>query len=244
MNRFLCSILLLLPLAGCTTVVEAPGDDVDRKAVYQEIADALPEADFGWGSPPGIATMSASARTEAPALEPEALKATEEGFRLRYQVYRPKTAWIPYAAIQQASYSWKTIPNVLFLPFVILPLQAVRTTIVFDANKVPGLITQLKGDIERLESISREIGMGGPWSHAQTVKWKIEDDALAYGSGMLAVHFDFMSGIPAWIPVGGRAKRVAEAFAWVQAHPDEPELESDEASKGDDTGSVTPRPGE
>ena len=237
-------VLALLPLAGCHTVVEAP-TDVDRRDIYQRIANALPESSFGWGTPPGIATMSASARAEGPPLEPEALKANEEGFRIRYQVYRVRTAWIPYSALHEVSTSWNVVPNAFFAPLLIVPLQSVRATVVFDANQVPGLITHIKSDIERLESISREIGLGGPWSHAQTVKWKIEDDALLYGQGMLSLHFDFISGVPAWIPYAGKAGRVAEAFAWAKEHPDEPELEAEEpAQKADDTSSPTSRPGE
>ena len=243
MNRLLPALLLLIPFAGCHTVVEAPAGEVDRQAIYQEIADALPEADFGWGAPSAIAEMSASAKSEGPVAGPAALKASEKGFRIRFQVYRPKTVWVPYEAIQEVSTSWKAVPNVFFIPFIVLPLQAVRATVVFDANQVSGLITGLKADIKRLEAISREIGMGGPWSHAQTVKWKIEDDAVAYGSGMLAVHFDFLAGAPAWFPVGGRALRVAEAFAWVKEHPDEPELDPAETPKGDDTEPAASRPG-
>ena len=52
----------LVGLTGCRTVVESPGDDVDRRATYQAIADALPEASFGWGDPPGIVGIAASVK--------------------------------------------------------------------------------------------------------------------------------------------------------------------------------------
>ena len=124
--RPLLLALLLLALAGCRTVVEAPAGEVDRRAVYQQIADALPEATFDWGSPPGIVEMSASARAEGPAPEPMPLLATERGFRLRYQVYRTHTIWVPYRALREVSTSWEPFPNVLFCLLPVLPLQSVH----------------------------------------------------------------------------------------------------------------------
>ena len=67
--------------------------------------------------------------------------------------------------------------------------------------------------------------MGGPWSHAQNVNWKIEDDRIAYGQGMLSLHFDFISLVPAWFPCGGLAESTASAFAWAMENPDAPDLE-------------------
>jgi hypothetical protein len=228
-------LLALLALAGCRTVVEAPEGEVDRRALYQAIANALPEAEFGWGEPPAIAEMSASAKAEEKPPEPQALKATERGFRVRYQAYRTRTAWIPYEAIEEVSYAWDAMPNALFAALIVVPYQVGRCTVVFDATQVEGLLDRLNADVARLESISREIGMGGPWSHAQEVKWKIEDDAAAYGQGRLAVHFNLGSGVPAWIPYGGASKDLAEAFAWAAANPDAEEL-PDEAEASDAPG--------
>ena len=76
------ALVLLASLAGCRTVVEAPAE-AEPRATYQTIANALPEADFGFGSPPGIAELSASAKAEGPPPELQPLKATERGFRIR-----------------------------------------------------------------------------------------------------------------------------------------------------------------
>ncbi len=228
MKRFLCVALLLLPLAGCKNTVTAL-DAEDPRAAYQQIADALPSASFGWGSPPGVVQMSARAKADGPVLEPEPLSCNERGFRVHYQVYRPQSAWIPYSAIKEVFWVWKPFPNVFFAMTIVLPMQSVRATVVIDANLVPGLIRKLTSDAKVLEDIGRDIGLGSPWSHAQNVKWKIEDDRIEYGEGMLSLHFDSISMIPAWFPWGGDAERTAEAFEWAKANPELPILVAPDA---------------
>jgi hypothetical protein len=224
MKRYLVAALLLLSLAGCRNTVSAL-DVKDSRVAYQQIADALPDASFGWGQAPGIVQMSARAKADGPVLEPEPLSCNERGFRIHYQVYRPQSVWIPYSAIKEVFWEWKPFPNVLFAATIVLPMQSVRATVVFDANQVHGLIRKLSDDAKILEDIGRTVGVGSPWSHAQNVKWKIEDDRIEYGEGMLTVHFDSISMIPAWFPWGGKAERTAEAFEWAKANPDLPILE-------------------
>lgn len=219
----------LVGLTGCRTVVESPGDDVDRRATYQAIADALPEASFGWGDPPGIVGIAASVKREQPWPEPERLKATERGFRVHYEVYRPRDVWIPYEAITEVAYRWLPFPNAVLIPFLVVPLQGVQTQVVIDCAKIPGLFDQLLADVDRLESISKEVGMGGPWSHAQDVKAAMNDAAAEHGKGSLVLEFDFMTTMLPWIPVGGPAEEVGRAFAWAAANPDAPELEEPSA---------------
>jgi hypothetical protein len=214
----------LLALAGCQTVVEAPQGEVDRRAVYQTIADALPRGSFGWGDPPGIVGIAASVKREQPWPEPQRLKATERGFRLHYQVYRPRDVWVPYETIEQVSYRWLPFPNAALIPLVIVPLQALRTEVVIDTGRIPGLFDQLLADVDRLELLSKEVGMGSPWSHAQDIKAAMNASAAEHGVGRLTVEFDFITTMVPWIPVGGPAEEAAQAFAWAAAHPDEPEL--------------------
>ncbi|RMG09968.1 MAG: hypothetical protein D6731_18505 [Planctomycetota bacterium] len=230
--RSLGPLVLLLALAGCRAVVGPPEGAVDRREVYQAIANALPRADFGWGDPPGVVRLAASVKREGGGAPLPPLKADEHGFRVRYAVYRPRCVDIPYAAIEEVAYEYRPLPNVLFAALLVLPLQIGRATVVFDANRVPGLVEQVKKDLRRLEAVGREVGLGGPWAHAQEIKWKIASDAEAYGTGRLALHFDFPAGVPAWIPFRGRAGRVAEAFAWAAAHPDAPPLPDDVPDRG------------
>lgn len=228
--RSIACLLALLTLSGCRTVVEAP-DDLDddaRRVVYQTIADALPQASFGWGDPPGIVGIAASVKRELPWPEPQRLHATERGFRIHYEVYRPRDVWIPYEAITEVAHRWLPFPNVVLIPFLIVPLEGVQTQVVIDCAKVPGLFDQILSDCDRLESISHEVGMGGPWSHAQDVKSALNASAADHGQGTVVLEFDFMTTMFPWIPTGGPAEEVARAFAWAAAHPDAPTLPDDE----------------
>ena len=124
MNRPRALALLLLPaLLGCRTVAEPPSK-VNRRQVYQTIADALPRARFGWGSPPGIVSLAPSVKREGPAKLPK-LRCDESGFLIHYEGYRPRSVWIPYRAISQASWGWKPIPNVFLAPLVFLYLRKI-----------------------------------------------------------------------------------------------------------------------
>jgi hypothetical protein len=227
----LLALAALLALAsGCRTPAEVP-QDVEPRAMYQAVANALPRASFGWGTPPGIVSMSASAKAEGAAPEPEQPVANERQFRLIVEVYRARNVSIPYGAIEQVHYGWRPFPNALLAPLLIVPLQLVRATVVFDGAKVQGFLSSVEHDITRLEQISREIGLGGPWSHAQDVKEKLADDAAEYGPGRVSVHFDYLMPIPAAFPMRTRARETAEAFAWCQANPTPPPAPADGAPR-------------
>lgn len=217
------SALLLLAalICGCSTPAEVP-QDAEPRAMYQAIANALPRASFGWGTPPGIVTMSASAKAEGPGSEPEQPLANERLFRLIVEVYRARNVSIPYGAIEQVTYGWRPFPNALLAPLLVVPLQLVRATVVFDGAKVDNFLSSVERDITRLEQISREIGLGGPWSHAQDVKAKLADDAAEYGPGRVSVHFDYVVPIPSAFPMRTPARLTAEAFAWCRANPTPP----------------------
>lgn len=218
-------VVLLAPLAGCRTVVGPPETAPEPRAAYQQVANQLPRASFGWGEPPGIVAFAASVKRSKPGvLEP--LKADERGFRIHFSTWQPGQAWIPYSALREVSYAWKPLPNVLLAPLLIVPLQGVRLTVVFDAGQVPGLLGQLEADARRLEQIAREVGSGGPYSFAQAIRGKVEDDAAEHGPGLLGLHFDYLVPVPAWLPVGGPARRAGEAFVWCREHPEEPRLEA------------------
>ncbi len=66
--------------------------------------------------------------------------------------------------------------------------------------------------------------MGAPYGHAMAVRQKLKDDARAFGPGRISVSFTYTSPVPPFIPYTSHARRTAEAFQWVKAHPDEPPL--------------------
>lgn len=233
--RLAALLALALSSAGCATTVAAPTGEVEARAVFQRIANALPRASFGWGESPGLVEMAASTRAEGPRPRPPELKATEDGFRLIVDVYRPRAVWVPYEAIQEVRYSWQAFPNVLVAPLLIVPWQVVRTTVVLDRTAIGGFDQALERDLTRLEQISRETGLGGPWSHAQNVRGKLLDDEDEFGPGTLTVHFSFSEPVPAWFPIGGRAEDLAADFAWAGANPDvtlPPRAEDEPAAEG------------
>ena len=231
--------LLALPLlAGCASQVAAPAE-VDRRQVYQRIANTLPQASFGWGERPGVVDMAASTKAEGPLPELPRLKATERGFMVVVDVYRPRQVWIPYRAIESCWSEWQAFPNAVLVPLILVPFQINTAKIVIDVQAVEGFLGDLERDIKRLEQISREIGLGGPWSHAQNVKAKLADDAAVFGAGKLALHVSYATPWFPWWPVGGEAEETAAAFAWAAANPDAPELEP-EPQEGDADGSAPP----
>lgn len=212
--------LLLLPLlVACRSPVEAPAE-AEPRAMFQRIADQLPRASWGWGEPPGVVTYSASEKAQGPAPEPEQPKATERGFSLVLEVLRPRTVTIPYSAIDAVYVGWRPMPNAILAPLLIVPFQRVGVTVVIDGAKVPSLLDSIERDCVRLEQISREVGMGGPWSHAQDVREKLRDDAAEHGPGRIELRFDRGSAVPAWFPRHGACEEDAQAFAWAAKHPD------------------------
>jgi hypothetical protein len=223
-SLLLLTTALALGLAGCGGPITAPEGEVDQRAIYQRVANSLPRADFGWGTPPAVVEMAASTKAEGELPPLQELTATERGFRVRFAVYRYGTVWIPYTAVESVSWSWKPLPNAFILPLLIVPLQGVRTTVVIDANQLPGLLSRLQSDIERMEGLSREVGLGGPWSFAQSVKAKLADDREQYGPGRISLHFDYLIPVPPWIPNAGPAEETGLAFAWCAANPEAPEL--------------------
>lgn len=217
--RRLALVALAALAAGCRTPVVAP-EAAEPRQMYQTVANALPDADFGWGAPPSIIHMTARARAEGPAPEPEPLRANERGFRVFIEVYDPRTLTIPYSAVKQVHTEWSALPNALLVPFLILPLQGARAVVVVDGRQVPGLLDGVERDCERLEAVTRETGLGGAYGHAQGVREKLRDDAREFGDGMVSLTFDTFNPVPALIPYAGRARDIAEAFAWCAAHPD------------------------
>jgi hypothetical protein len=205
---------------GCRTVPEPV--EMKSEQAYQAVANQLPRADFGWGSPSGLAELAASSRRDRPRDDtPEELVCNERGLKVVVEVFRPKGFTIPYASIVETSYSYELFPNLLFC--VVFPfLQLSEARMVFDATKVPGFYDHVLGECDRLESISREVGMGGPWEHAQAVRRKLKDDAAEFGEGKVSLHFGYAAPIPPWIPYTAQARRAAEAFQWVKDHPNEP----------------------
>ncbi len=195
--------------------------------VYQEVANELPRADFGWGTPSSLAEMAASSRVDRPSDldRPPDLSCDERSMRVVVDVFRPRVFTIPYAALVDVTYTYSLFPNLLFC--VVFPfLQLSEARLVFDGTKVTGFFEHLKGECDRLDNISREVGMGGPYEHAAAVRQKIADDAMDFGQGKVSLHFSYATPLPPWIPWTARARRAAEAFAWVKEHPSEPRAEA------------------
>lgn len=231
-SRATLALLLVAALSGCRTTASPPEGPVEAKDMYQAVANALPRASFGWGSPPGVVSLAASTKAEGPAPAPEQPVANARGVRVVLEVYRPRSVTIPFAAVEQVTYAWRVMPNALLAPLIVVPLQAVRATVVFDARQVEGFLPGIERDVARLEAISREVGMGGPWGHAQSVKAKLADDAAEYGPGRVAMHFDYFVPLPAAIPYRTPARRTAEAFAWCAAEAARPAVVTDGPTAG------------
>jgi hypothetical protein len=215
--------LALVALAGCRTVVTAP-QDIEARAAYQTVANTLPEVDFGWGESPSIARMAASERG-APKPERPDLLCDERRLKLYLEVFHPRVFELRYDAIEQVSYSYALWPNLMFC-FVCPIFQTDTVRVVFDARKVEGLLSYIEDECSRLERISPEVGMSGPFDHAMAVRQKCRDDAREFGEGRLAFEVSYTTPIPPFVPYTRRVRRVAEAFAWIQAHPNEKPLDA------------------
>jgi hypothetical protein len=216
MHRVLLALILVL--AGCRSAPSAI--DMKPEEAYQAIANTLPRADFGWGGPSGLAELAASSRTDRPREEaPIDLVCDERGMKVVVEVFRPRGLTIPYATISDVSYTYELFPNLLFC-FVFPFVQMSEARVVFAADG--GFFADVESECQRLEAISREVGMGGPWEHAQQVRRKLADDAHEFGEGKVSLHFSYATPIPPWIPYTAPARRAAEAFVWVKAHADAP----------------------
>jgi len=216
----LALLLVALAVAGCRTVPEAV--DMKPEEAYQAVANNLLRADFGWGDPSGLAELAASSRVDRPK-EPPAIdvKCNERGMVVVVDVFRPHAYTVRYDSIEEVSYSWEPFPNLVFC-FIFPFLQFEEARVVFDARKLDGFFDQIESDCTRLEAISREVGMSGPWEHAQAVRRKLADDAAEFGEGRVSLHFNYVSPVPPFIPWTAPARRAAEALRWVKDHPNEP----------------------
>lgn len=211
--------LLGLALTGCRSVAEAP-PDLEAKAAYQTVANQLPAIDMGWGDAPAIARMAASERGQPAPRRPE-FSCDERRLKLYLEVLHPRVFDLPYDAIEQVTYRYAPMPNGLFC--VVFPfLQFSEVRVAFDARKVEGLLGYIEDECARLERISPEIGLSGPWDHAMAVRSKCRDDARELGEGRLTFELSYASPVPPWIPYTARARHVAEAFAWVRDHAHAP----------------------
>ncbi len=217
MTRFLLAFCVLL--AGCRSAPDAV--DMKPEQAYQTVANNLPRADFGWGSPSGLAELAASSRRDRPAEPPQIeIKCDERSMRLVVDVFRPRGFAIPYTAIEDVTYTYNLFPNLLFC-FIFPFFQMSEARVVFDARKVTGFHEHVLGECDRLEAISREVGMGGPYEHGQAVRRKLQADAQEFGEGRVSLHFTYSAPIPPFIPYTAPARRAAEAFHWVKTHPNE-----------------------
>lgn len=212
-------LALVVVSCGCRSAPEAV--DMKPEQAYQAIANNLPRADFGWGEPSGLAELAASSRRDRPSAPPPIeLKCDERSMKVVVEVFRPRAFTIPFSAIEEVTYTYELFPNLMFC-FVFPFLQFSEARVVFDARKVSGFFDHVLGEAERLEGISREVGMGGPWEHGQAVRRKLQDDASEFGEGKVSVHFTYVTPIPPWFPYTAPARRTAEAFQWVKSHPNE-----------------------
>jgi hypothetical protein len=212
--------LALASTAGCRSAPDAV--DMSPREAYQEIANNLPRADFGWGAPSGLAEMAASSRQDRPRdQDPIDLTCNETSMRVVVEVFRPRVVSVPFSAIEDVSYTYSLFPNLAFC--LIFPfLQLSDTRVVFDARKIGSFFESVEAECDRLEHISAEVGMGGPYEHAQQVREKLKADAAEFGEGRVSLHFSYTTPCPPWIPLTARARRTAEAFQWVKLHPSEP----------------------
>jgi hypothetical protein len=200
---------------GCRSVAEAPQDMKPAEA-YQTVANQLPELDLGWGESPAIARMAASerGRGEPPKRD---LSCNDTRFKLYLEVLHPRIFDVRYDTLEEVSFTYSLFPNIpLCVVFPFFQMSTVR--VVFDARKVDGLLGYLEDECERLERISPEIGMSGPYDHAMAVRSKMHDDAKEFGEGRLSFEVGFWTPVPPFIPYTAQARHVAEAFAWAKAH--------------------------
>lgn len=216
----LALLLVALALAGCRSQPEP--SDMKPDEAYQKIANELPRADFGWGAPSGLAELAASSRADRPQEDAARdLSCDERSMKVVVEVFRPKLFRVPYSAFEEVSYTYELFPNLLFC--IVFPvLQVSEMRVVFDGTKVLGFFEHCESECRRLEQISREVGMAGPWEHAQAARAKLADDEKDFGHGKVSLHFTYVTPIPPFIPWTAEARRAAEAFLWAKAHPQEP----------------------
>lgn len=214
----LAALVVLAALAGCAAPVTQSELEWTPERAYQTIANALPDADAGFGEapPPDLAP---SVRAEGPRA-PEDLKvfANEGSFRIRVELLRARVIEVPYAAIDRIDARWCPFPDVLFAALLVVPLQATEARIVFDARKIPGLLGQIERACDRLERLSGETSIASFYYHADRIRRKIRDDARELGDGRISVAFVSWSPVPSWIPYLGPSRRLGDAFAWAREH--------------------------
>lgn len=212
-----CIALALVLLSGCSTVVEKSEEQWKPERAYQTIANALPDADLGFGDAPGMIDMAPSMRREGPPPKEDLRVWTNETeFRIRVEVLRPRILVVPYSAIEKLSARWLPFPDVPLAIPIVLPLQLTETTVVIDARKLPGFFESVSSECDRLERLAGETQVSSPWYHAQEIRSKIADDARAYGEGRVSIGFTHWSICPAWLPWLEPSRHLADAFAWAR----------------------------
>lgn len=211
MRAFLL-IALAVALTGCRSTIAGPGE-VNGDRAYQTIANALPDADFGFGDAPAVVDMAPSVRREGPPPKPDmTVSCNDETFTVRVELFRPGTLKVPYEAIESIHARWLPFPNIVFAIPIVLPLQAIETVVVLDTAKLPGFIDRCLQDAERLERLSGEIAIAAPYYHGQQIRTKLKDDRAEWGEGRVSLGFVRWVPVPPWIPYLGPAERLGQAF--------------------------------
>jgi len=207
-------LALLLLAAGCRSAPEAV--DMKPEEAYQAIANTLPRADFGWGAPSGLAELAASSRADRPREEaPLELVCDEKGMKVVVDVFRPRLFSLSYGSITDVSYTYELFPNLLFC-FIFPFVQSSEARVVFSVDQ--SFFAHVESECQRLEAISREVGMSGPWEHAQAVRRKLQEDRENFGEGKVSLHFSYVSPIPPFVPYTAPARHAAEAYEWARTH--------------------------
>jgi hypothetical protein len=211
------AFVLGLLASGCSTTIEKSEIDWKAERAYQAIANALPDADVGFGTAPtGILAMAASTRDEVAPKEDLSVFTNEEAFKIRLELLRPRLVRVPYTAVERVQVSWLPFPNVLLALPLILPLQANEARVVFDARKIPGLLEEIQSDCDRLERLSGQAAVATPYYHAQQIREKMREDAELFGEGRLSITFIEWTPVPAWLPWLNKVRRLASAFVWAR----------------------------
>jgi hypothetical protein len=213
--RYLSLATVLLALgSGCRGVPEYKELSTERG--YQEIANLLPELNLGVAEAPGVIRMARSSKIPPmPTAKELVVTANEKEFTLRANTLVPRCYVIPYEAIEDIDFVYRSFPNLIYC-FLFPFIQSWQTRLVIDTTFVPKLKENLIADISRLRSIAKEIGIPQPYYYAEELERRLTETKAEWGANRVELFIGRTRLCPPFIPYAGSNKEVAELFLWAR----------------------------